>query len=33
MNEVKFKQYIAKTILKSLLRDFPDETAEAIKKI
>jgi Fe2+ or Zn2+ uptake regulation protein len=33
MNEVEFKQYIARTILESLLRDFPEETAEAVKKI
>jgi hypothetical protein len=33
MNEAKFKQYIARTILESLLRDFPEETAEAVKKI
>jgi len=33
MNEAEFKQHIARTILESLLRDFPEETAEAIKKI
>jgi hypothetical protein len=33
MNEAEFKQYIARTILESLLRDFPEETAEAVKKI
>jgi len=33
MNESEFKQYIARAILESLLRDFPKETAEAVKKI
>ena len=33
MDESEFKQYIARTILESLLRDFPEETAEAVKKI
>jgi hypothetical protein len=33
MNEVEFKQYIARTILESLMRDFPEETADVIKKI
>ena len=33
MNESEFKQHIARTILESLLRDFPEETAEAVKKI
>jgi hypothetical protein len=33
MNESGFKQYIARTILESLMRDFPEETAEAVKKI
>jgi predicted transcriptional regulator len=33
MNESEFKQYIARTILESLMRDFPEETAEAVKKI
>ena len=33
MDEAGFKQYIAKTILESLLRDFPEETAEAVEKI
>ena len=33
MNEAEFKQHIARTILESLLRDFPKETAEAVKKI
>jgi len=33
MNESEFKQYIARTILESLLRDFPEETAEVVKKM
>jgi hypothetical protein len=33
MDESEFKQHIAKTILESLMRDFPEETAEAVKKI
>jgi predicted transcriptional regulator len=33
MNESEFKQYIVRTILESLMRDFPEETAEAVKKI
>jgi predicted transcriptional regulator len=33
MDEAEFKQHIARTILESLLRDFPEETAEAVKKI
>ena len=33
MDESEFKQHIARTILESLLRDFPEETAEAVKKI
>ena len=33
MDEAGFKQYIARTILESLMRDFPEETAEAVKKI
>jgi predicted transcriptional regulator len=33
MNETEFKQFIARTILESLLRNFPEETAEAVKKI
>jgi hypothetical protein len=33
MNEARFKQYIARTILENLMRDFPEETAEAVKKI
>jgi len=33
MDESEFKQYIARTILESLMRDFPEETAEVVKKI
>jgi hypothetical protein len=33
MNGAEFKQYIARTILESLMRDFPEETAEDVKKI
>jgi predicted transcriptional regulator len=30
MNESEFKQHIARTILESLMRNFPEETAEAV---
>ena len=33
MDEAGFKQHIARIILESLMRDFPEETAEAVKKI
>jgi hypothetical protein len=33
MGEPEFKQHIARTILESLMRDFPEETAEDVKKI
>ena len=33
MNESEFKQHIARTILESLMRDFPEETKEAISGI
>ena len=33
MNETEFKQYIAKTILGSLIRDFSEETKHAIKSL
>jgi predicted transcriptional regulator len=33
MKESEFKQHIARTILESLMRDFPEETAETVKKI
>jgi hypothetical protein len=32
MNEAEFKQYIARTILESLLRSFPEEMSEALKR-
>jgi len=32
MNEAEFKQYIARTILESLMRNFPEEMVEAIRK-
>jgi len=31
MNEAEFKEFVAKTILGSLMRDFPKETMTAIK--
>jgi predicted transcriptional regulator len=31
MNEAEFKQYIARTILESLMRSFPEETKTTIK--
>lgn len=33
MNETEFKVYIAETILKNLLRDFPNETKEALDNV
>jgi len=33
MNESEFKQYIARTILESLMRNFPEETRQLIKKL
>jgi predicted transcriptional regulator len=33
MSEAQFKQHIAKTILESLLRDFPEETKQVIEKL
>jgi len=33
MNEAEFKQHIAKTILESLMRDFPEETREALRSV
>ena len=33
MNESEFKQFIAETILKNLMRNFPDETRQVIKKL
>ncbi len=33
MNEAEFKQHIARTILESLMRDFPEETRRAIENV
>jgi len=33
MDEAEFKQYIARTILKRLMRDFPKETRTALKNL
>jgi predicted transcriptional regulator len=33
MNEVEFKQFIAETILKNLMRNFPEETRQVIEKL
>jgi predicted transcriptional regulator len=33
MNEAEFKQYIARTILESLMRDFPEETRAALENL
>jgi predicted transcriptional regulator len=33
MNEAEFKEFIADTLIKKLMRDFPKETAEVVKKI
>lgn len=33
MTEAEFKQFIAKTILENLMRDFPEETRKALHKI
>jgi len=33
MNESEFKQHIARTILESLMREFPEETRNAVKKL
>jgi len=31
MDEKGYKKYVAKTIIKSLMRDFPEETKEVLK--
>jgi len=31
LNEIELKQFVAKTILESLMRDFPEETRKAIE--
>jgi len=33
MNEVEFKHYIARTILESLMRDFPEETRAVLENL
>ncbi|MBQ03985.1 hypothetical protein CL673_04640 [Candidatus Bathyarchaeota archaeon] len=33
LNEASFKKYVAQTVISSLMRDFPNETTEAIKEI
>ena len=33
LNEAQFKQYVAETVLGNLVRDFPIETKEAIKRV
>jgi predicted transcriptional regulator len=33
LDEAQFKQYVAETVLKNLVRDFPAETKEAIKRL
>ncbi len=32
-NEAEFKEYVAKVVLKNLLRDFPEETKRALKAV
>ncbi len=32
-NEAEFKEYVAKVVLKNLLRDFPEETRRALKAV
>jgi hypothetical protein len=33
MNEAQFKHHIARTILESLMRDFPEETRAALENL
>jgi hypothetical protein len=33
MNESEFKKYVAKTMITSLLKDFPEETKTAISEL
>jgi hypothetical protein len=33
MNESEFKQHIARTIIESLMRDFPEETRAALENL
>jgi predicted transcriptional regulator len=32
-DEAEFKQFVAETVLKNLLRDFPDETMKALQSV
>lgn len=32
-NEAEFKEYVAKVVLKNLLRDFPDETRKVLSEV
>ena len=32
-DEAEFKQFVAETVLKNLLRDFPDETTKALQSV
>ena len=33
LNETSFKQYVAQTVISSLMKDFPSETKEALKLV
>ena len=33
MDETRFKRFVAETILRGLMRDFPEETKAALKKM
>ena len=33
LDEARFKQYVAELVLGNLMRDFPEETKEALKKV
>jgi len=33
LDEVEFKKYVAKTVISSLMKDFPEETKEAYKLV
>jgi hypothetical protein len=33
LNEARFKEYIARVVIRNLLRDFPEETRKALKDI
>ncbi len=32
-NEAEFKQYVARVVLKNLMRDFPEETRKALQQV